>query len=143
MASVSPGSGSRWLDFLLLAFLAFVVYNANLRLIGSEDSFPARLLPFNLVLHRTFYLDPWIDPYVPTAPGPAGIYFVTKVGTHWLSVYPVTLPVVITPLYVYPALWLSRLKVDPAAGSKRNLATYIDQPNLQLGALVVCAKGAN
>jgi hypothetical protein len=122
MASVSPGSGSRRLDFLLLAFLAFLVYNANFRLIGSEDSFPARLLPFNLVLHRTFYLEPWINPYVPTAPGPSGIYFATKVGTHWLSVYPVILPVVIAPLYVYPALWLSRLKVDPAAGDWRAFA---------------------
>jgi hypothetical protein len=141
MASVSPGSGSRWLDFLLLAFLAFVVYNANLRLVRFDDSLPARLLPFNLILHHTFYLDPWIKPYLPTVPGPAGIYFVTKVGTHWLSVYPVTLPVVITPLYVYPALWLSRLKVDPAAGDWRAFAVADVMEKLSASLLAALSVG--
>ena len=116
MAPGSPQSGSRWRGFVLLVFLAFVVYNGNFRLIRFDDSIPARLLPFNLVLHGTFYLEPWINPYLPTVHGPLGIYFAVKVGTHWLSAYPVILPVVITPLYVYPAWWFSRLHIDPAAG---------------------------
>ncbi|MGD0521246.1 MAG: hypothetical protein ABSA48_08335 [Terracidiphilus sp.] len=36
---------------------------------------------------------------------------------------------------------LTALTVDPSAGTKRNLATFIDQPN-QLGALSICASGA-
>jgi hypothetical protein len=36
---------------------------------------------------------------------------------------------------------LTALAVDPAADKKRNLATYIDQPD-QLGALTVVASGA-
>lgn len=116
MAQGSPQSGSGWRGFLLLVFLAFVVYSANFRLIRSDDSVPARLLPFNLVLHRTFYLEPWINPYLSMVHGPTGIYFAVKVGTHWLSAYPVILPVVITPLYVYPARWFSQVRIDPAAG---------------------------
>lgn len=38
---------------------------------------------------------------------------------------------------------LTALTADPAAGSNRNLATYIDQQQDQLGALLVCAKGAS
>jgi hypothetical protein len=109
-------SGSKWREFLLLVFFAFVVYNANFRLVGFEDSLPARILPFNLVQQGNFYLEPWINPYLSTRSRLTDIYFAAKVGTHWLSVYPPVLPVVIAPLYVYPAWRLSRLHVDPAAG---------------------------
>lgn len=37
---------------------------------------------------------------------------------------------------------LTALTVDPAAGSTKNRATYIDQP-AQLGAIVIVAKGAS
>jgi predicted esterase YcpF (UPF0227 family) len=37
---------------------------------------------------------------------------------------------------------LTALTVDPAAGSTRNMATYIDQP-AQLGAITIVAKGAS
>jgi hypothetical protein len=122
MAQESPQSGSRWRDFVLLVFLAFVVYNANFRLVRIDDSVPARLLPFNLALHATFYLEPWVEPYLPQARGIYGIYYAVKVGTHWLSAYPVILPVVITPLYVYPARWFSRLHIDPATGDLAAIA---------------------
>ena len=118
----SPQSGSRWRDFVLLVFLAFVVYNANFHLVRIDDSVPARLLPFNLALHATFYLEPWVEPYLPQARGIYGIYYALKVGPHWLSDYPVILPVVITPLYVYPARWFSRLHIDPATGDLAAIA---------------------
>jgi hypothetical protein len=122
-------------------FLALVLYNANFRLVGFDDSLPARLLPFNLVLHRTFYLEPWINPYLPRLPGPAGIYFAAKVGTHWLSVYPVILPVVITPLYVYPALWLSWSHIDPAAGDWRAFAVADVMEKLSASLLAALSVG--
>jgi hypothetical protein len=115
-AQGSPQSGSRWRDFVLLFFVSFVIYNANFRLVRIDDSVPARLLPFNLALHGTFYLEPWVEPYLPQAQGTYGIYYAVKVGAHWLSTYPVILPVVITPLYVYPARWFSQLHIDPAGG---------------------------
>jgi hypothetical protein len=116
MAQGSQQSDFKWRDFVLLVFLIFVVYNANFRLIRWDDSIPARLLPFNLALHGTFYLEPWINPYLPTVHGALGIYFARKVGPHWLSGYPVILPLVVAPLYVYPAWWFSQLRIDPAGG---------------------------
>ncbi|MGB7590157.1 MAG: hypothetical protein WCD04_09995 [Terriglobia bacterium] len=116
MAQGSQQSDSKWRDFVLLVFLVFVVYNANFRLIRWDDSIPARLLPFNLVLHGKFCLEPWINPYLSTVLRPTGIYFAAKIGAHWLSSYPVILPVVIAPLYVFPGWWFSKLHIDPAAG---------------------------
>ncbi|MGA2075716.1 MAG: hypothetical protein ABSH52_19680 [Terriglobia bacterium] len=119
MAKNSPQSSSEWRDFVLLVFVAFVIYNVNCRSISTNDSAPARVLPFNLVLHGSFYLEPWIEPYLPRARGFYGVYYAAKIGPHWLSNYPVILPVVISPLYVFPARWFSRLHIDPATGDLR------------------------
>jgi hypothetical protein len=109
-------SGSKLRDALLLLLLLFVVYNANLRLIRIEDSIPNRLLPFSLLLDRSFYLDEWVKPYLPRAHGPYGIYFVRNVEGHWLSTYPVITSLVILPLYFVPAWWLSQQHVQPSGG---------------------------
>ena len=42
---------------MLIFVFCLLVYNANLRLIGSGDSIPARLLPFAILSHGTVYLD--------------------------------------------------------------------------------------
>lgn len=136
-----PQSGSRWRDFVLLVFLAFVVYNANFRLIRIDDSVPARLLPFNLALHATFYLEPWVEPYLPLARGIYGIYYAVKVGSHWFSVYPVILPVVITPLYVFPARWFSRLHIDPATGDLAAIAIVDVMEKLSASLLAALSVG--
>jgi hypothetical protein len=92
--------------FLLL--LLFLIYNSNFRTIGWDDSFPARFLPFSLLLDHTFYLDRWIEPRLGRPIGVDGFYFVHKFHGHWISGYPMITPVVVTPLYVLPAWWLSR-----------------------------------
>jgi hypothetical protein len=38
---------------LLLGLLSFLVYNANLREISSQDTIPARVLPVAIVQERT------------------------------------------------------------------------------------------
>lgn len=120
-----------------MVFLVFVVYNANFRLVRIDDSVPARLLPFNLALHGTFYLEPWIEPYLPQARGMYGVYYAVKVGPHWLSDYPVILPVAISPLYLYPARWFSQLHIDPATGDLA--ATAIVDVMEKLSASLVAA----
>jgi hypothetical protein len=109
-------SGSTLRDAFFLLLLLFAVYNANLRLIHIEDSIPNRLLPFSLLLDRSFYLDEWVKPYLPRAHGPYGIYFVQNVKGHWLSAYPVITSLVILPLYLAPAWWLSHRHVQPSSG---------------------------
>ena len=92
--------------FGLLLLLLFVIYNSNFRSTRSEDTLPARYLPFSLLLDHNIYLDQWIQPRIR---GPEDQpYFVHKPHDHWISSYPIILPVLITPLYVLPAWWLSR-----------------------------------
>jgi hypothetical protein len=94
-----------YFGFLLL--LLFVIYNSNFRTISTFDTFPARLLPFSLLLDHSLYLDQWIEPYHARSPG-EDFYFVVNSHGHWMSMYPIITPVVVTPLYVLPAWWLSR-----------------------------------
>jgi hypothetical protein len=94
--------------FLFLLLLLLVVYNSNFRTIRSDDSFQARFLPFSLLLDHSLYLDQWIEPRLAQAQGENGFYFITKARGHWMSIYPIITPVVVTPLYVLPAWWLSR-----------------------------------
>jgi hypothetical protein len=98
---------------LLVCLLLFVLYNANLRSITSGDTIPARLLPFSLLLHGSLYLDGLIDPYLVVSSRPASRnYFVKQIRGHYMSMYPILTPVLVTPLYVIPAWWLSRQSTD-------------------------------
>jgi len=88
----------------LLLFL-FIVYNLNLRTIGWDDTYATRFLPFSLLLDHSVYLDQWIEPRLARPLGPHGMYFAARSHGHWLSVYPIIMPVLVTPLYVLPAWW--------------------------------------
>jgi hypothetical protein len=115
LASARPGRDWAISGFLLL-FL-FVIYNSNLRTIGSQDTIPARFLPFSLLLNHNLYLDQWIQPRVVGDLGVGGTYFVKKSHGHWMSTYPIVTPLLVTPLYVLPAWWLSRQSppLDPGS----------------------------
>lgn len=89
-------------ETLCLFFLIFIVYTINFRLIGSGDTVPAALLPFNILENHNLYLDRF-----------AQIYFLDRVPNffvdikgHLLSVYPIVVPVLITPLYAIPYVFL-------------------------------------
>lgn len=99
----------RGLPILLLLFLLFVIYNINFRLVRIDDSVPARLLPFSLLINHSIYLDHWVEPYFASARGPLGVYFVVKFDGHWISSYPLITPLIVTPLYVPAAVWLTHL----------------------------------
>jgi hypothetical protein len=96
----------RFFAFLLL--LLFVIYNSNFRTISTFDALPARLLPFTLLLDHSFYLDKWIQPHLAELQGPRESWFTAKSRDHWMSAYPIITPLLMTPLYVLPAWWLSR-----------------------------------
>jgi hypothetical protein len=91
--------------FLLLLLL--VIYNSNFRSIGWDDSFPARYLPFSILLNHNLYLDPWMQRRLTQPLGPDGTYFVQESHGHWMSEYPIITPILVTPLYVLPAWWIS------------------------------------
>lgn len=104
--SKGRGSGAR-LPTILIFLTCLVVYNANLRLIGSGDSIPARLLPFAILNHGSLYLDAF---------GPRSenaYWFVQSRTGRLVSFYPIVLPVVATPLFVPAAIYLD--SVEPPA----------------------------
>ena len=106
-----------WIALLVWA-LCLLVYNANMRLIGAGDTYPARYLPFGIWRHHTLLLDPIATI---TAQGrkigvPPGqkhppdewrfkAYWIQwSTNGHLVSLYPVTIPVLLAPLYV-PAVY--------------------------------------
>lgn len=100
----------------LLCALLFVIYNSNLRVVHTADSTPASLIPFSLLIDHSFSLDRWIVPYLPAAGHRDLVYNVTVRQGHWMSIYPVALPVLITPLYIPAAWWFSHLRPEVQPG---------------------------
>jgi hypothetical protein len=89
---------------LLIGLVCLLVYNANLRLIGAGDTYPARFLPFGIWRYGTVTLDPIADTTAQGHPQPYWIVH-TREG-HAVSLYPVVLPVLIAPLYVPAVAYL-------------------------------------
>jgi hypothetical protein len=97
---------------LLIGCAALLVYNANLRLIATGDSYPARFLPFALLAHGTVYLDPVLEPAIQRDPEPYWIQ-PTRNG-HQASLFPIVTPVLVTPLYAPAVLYLRATGWKPA-----------------------------
>jgi hypothetical protein len=113
---VEDGAASRFTGFLrgggslrtalLIGIACFFVYNANLRTISAGDTCPARYLPFGILRHGSLALDP-ILPQVRQGRPPAQTYWIQSGrGGRAISLYPVVLPVLVSPLYVPAALYL-------------------------------------
>jgi hypothetical protein len=82
----------------LLGLCCLLVYNTNLRSIGSGDTLPARYLPFGIWRYGSVLLDPIRDV---TSEGHSNPYWIVngRAG-HSLSLYPVVLPLLVAPLYL-------------------------------------------
>ncbi len=120
---------------IMIACGLFLLYLSNVRTIPAGDSIPTRFLPFSLLLRHTLYLDDWIQPYIDPPP-PAGVYFVANVRGHWVSIYPILTPLLVTPVYVVPAWWLSRQLRFPTDESMRLIANGMEKLNAALLAAV-------
>ena len=112
---LAPSEGRRawWrklLSALLLAACAFGLYNANLRAISAADTFAARYLPFSILRNHTVTLDPILETmaqgrrYTQVLGENASAFWITRgLSGHYVSTYPIVVPVVVAPLY-WPAL---------------------------------------
>jgi hypothetical protein len=89
---------------LVLGLLALLVYNANFRVVGGGDSYPARFLPFALWNHGTLYLDPVRDAARQRKAAPYWIY--STPDGHQASLYPLVTPLLAAPVFLPGALWL-------------------------------------
>src|SRR5262249_29151485 len=88
---------------LLLGLLSFLVYNANLREVSSQDTIPARILPVALVRERTLALDMFFHDWPSGTPLP---YWVQRVNGHYLSSYPLLPGLLAVPVYAMPVVLL-------------------------------------
>lgn len=86
---------------LLLTLIAFLVYNANFRTMGTGDTLPARFLPFAVLGEGSLHLD---SVEKATISGHGHPYWILE-SRHErpASMYPVVAPLLVTPLYA-PAI---------------------------------------
>lgn len=88
---------------VILFFLAFFIYNLNLRPIPAGDTTPAALLPFAILGDHSVAFDRfewWYD-----AQQVKAAWFKRGVDGHYYSSYPILLPLLLTPFYT-PAVFL-------------------------------------
>ena len=82
-------------DFLILFILIYLVYNTVSRMTMSGDTNPAAFLPLALILHQTVFFDTFIGAGL----GPNVAYAFPLVNGHYVSLFPIVTPVLITPVY--------------------------------------------
>jgi hypothetical protein len=83
-------------DSALLFILTYIVYNTVSRMTMSGDTNPAAFLPLALILHQTVYF----DAFVGAGLGPNVAYAFPLVNGHYVSLFPIVTPVLVTPVYV-------------------------------------------
>lgn len=123
--SAEAQASRRSVSALWVFLLFFVVYNANFRCIRFTDTAPARVFPFALLLDHSLYLNRWIEPYVAQAGGVNGVYFAARSDGHWMSAYPIVMPLLLAPLYTVPA-WLVARQHPPLAPDDVVLVALMD-----------------
>ena len=109
----------RFRTSLLIFLLSLLIYNSNFRSISAGDTYPARYLPFAILRHHTIYLDP-IETVAAQGRGAGAFWMLHRPDGHIISLYPITLPVLISPLYIPAAAYLhvrgwSDARVDDVA----------------------------
>jgi len=82
-------------DFLILFILVYLVYNTVSRMTMSGDTNPAAFLPLALILHQTVFF----DAFVGAGLGPGVAYAFPLVNGHYVSLFPIVTPILITPVY--------------------------------------------
>ena len=112
-----------WWVRILLGLVCLVVFNANLRQIGSGDTIPARYLPLGLWRFGTLKLDPiarWVarghllmttlkvTPPADVSVMPPAYWIVRGRDRHLVSFYPVVAPLLVAPLYLPAVVYLNR-----------------------------------
>ncbi len=90
---------------LLIGLCCLLIYNANLRVIGAGDTYPARYLPFAIVQYHTLFFEP-IEKVASQGRGDGAYWLLHRPDGHIVSLYPVIVPVVVAPLYVPAVAYL-------------------------------------
>ena len=103
-----------------LALGSFVLYNANVREISSQDTIPTRVLPHEVVEHGRLDLDRLFQDWPAGLPLP---FWIQRADGHYRSNYPVVPALLAVPVYAAPVLlgagdsWLVLNALAKLAGS--------------------------
>ncbi|RFB76498.1 hypothetical protein [Methylovirgula sp. 4M-Z18] len=104
---------------ILIGIFCFAAYNANMRAIPAGDTYGARYMPFSILRNHSVVLDPILDIIaqgrIPPALGEdTSAFWITHArGPHYVSTYPIALPIVIAPLYIPAVTYLDARGWDP------------------------------
>ena len=90
-------------DNIFLFCLVYLIYNINFRGIDSGDTVPASLLPFSLLDYHNLYLDKFYHYYYYNFDQ---IWYFREIKGHYLSIYPIVTPILVTFLYIIPYIYL-------------------------------------
>lgn len=83
-------------DYLVLFVLVSIVYNTVSRMTMSGDTNPAAFLPLAIIFHQTLFF----DAFVGAGLGPNVAYAFPEVNGHFVSLFPIVTPILITPVYL-------------------------------------------
>jgi hypothetical protein len=95
-------------DFLILFFLIYIVYNTVTRIEWSGDVYPAVFLPISLIVNQTIYFDAI---FKMAEIGPGLDYAFPLINGHYVSLFPIVTPVLITPIYFISCIPLIIFKI--------------------------------
>lgn len=119
-ASPSPRDGLRR-DIaicLLLGLMSLLIYNLNLRSISAVDTYAARYLPFSIWRNHVVVLDPIAKTVaqgreIESVGGDSAWWIRKGRNGHLVSFYPITVAVVVAPLYLPAVRYLEAHGWDP------------------------------
>jgi len=94
-------------DNLLLFILVYIVYNTVSKMTMSGDTNPAAFLPLSLILHQTIFF----DEFVGAGLGPNVAYAFPEVNGHFVSLFPIVTPILITPVYFVSYVLFTLMKI--------------------------------
>lgn len=92
---------------LLIGLVCLLVYNANGRAITAGDTYPARYLPFAIVQYHTISLNP-VAKVAAQGRGAGAFWMLPRPDGRIISLYPVVVPLLVSPLYVPAVGYLHR-----------------------------------
>jgi hypothetical protein len=113
---------------VIVGLICLFVYTLNFRSISAGDTYPARYLPFAIWRWDTVLLDPiaditaqgWTsikprkDKEPPKSVDPQEAFWIVRLpGGHAVSLYPVVVPVLVSPLYLPAVAYLYATGWDP------------------------------
>lgn len=95
--------------YITIFILCFVIYNLNFTTIGSADSIPTSLLPFNILSGHGIYFDEY---YTLLKDFYGNMYFFERYNGHYVSSFPLISGLLVTPIYIPFYLYLKVHSLD-------------------------------